>query len=352
MRLVMPLLLLMSGCVSALDAQTWLITGPRLLAVRANPAEAAPGKKLELQALVVGPTGEIAGSPLNWAACSARPPLAQQAPVAATCLTDEGQQIQPIADSATATWSVPNDVCGQFGPNPPVSVDGGPAGRPADPDETGGWYAPIRVEGPSASSDIDFFRVRLRCPLAGTTQQQSADFQKAYRTNAPPQLAGLFLQRATGTELAVDVTAVVTLQPGETVTWRASWPDCGDHAVCGDGHCDVDERLSLSPPDPTLVACKADCQKPQGCGGAERYLRFDATSRALVIQREALSTAFYTTAGTLSDPSVGRTSGDPGTDVRTGFTAPATPGTVWLWLVLRDDRGGIGWQGWQVSIHP
>ena len=111
----------------------------------------------------------------------------------------------------------------------------------------------------------------------------------------------------------MEVTSVVTLRPGETVTWRASWSDCGDHAVCGDGHCDVDERLSLSVPNSSLNTCRSDRLKPQGCG---------------------------------------RTSDDPGTDVHTGFTAPDTTGPVWLWLVLRDDRGGIGWQGWQVQIQP
>ena len=148
------------------------------------------------------------------------------------------------------------------------------------------------------------------------------------------------------------VTTVVALHPGETVTWRAAWPDCGDHAVCGDGHCDVDERISLSGQDASLTACKNDCLKPQGCGGAERYLRFDVTSRALVIQREALHASFYATGGTLAGPTGGRNSDDPGTDVSTGFTAPDTPGTVWFWLVLRDDRGGVGWQGWQVQIQP
>ncbi len=352
MRLVMPWLLLLAACAPTLDAQTWRITGARVLAVRADPAEAAPGKKVTLQALVVTPTGELTAPSLQWAACTARTPLAEQAPVAVTCLTDEGAQIDALADAPTATWMVPNDVCGQFGPNPPVATDGQPAGRPSDPDSTGGWYAPIRVEGPLASSDVDFFRVRLRCPLAGTTQQQAADFQQGYRTNVPPQLAHLQLQRADGVALPVAVTDIVTLHPGETVTWRASWPDCGDHAVCGDGHCDVDERLTASPGDTSVTACKADCFKPAGCGGAERYLRFDVISRALVIQREAIDAAFYTTGGTLADPASGRTSDDPGSDVSTGFTAPDTPGTVWLWLVLRDDRGGVGWQGWQVHVQP
>ena len=171
MRLVMLLLLPLSACAPSLDAETWRISTARVLAVRADPAEAAPGKKVMLQALVVGPSGELAAPPLAWAACDARTPLAEQAPVAVTCLTAEGDQIQPMADGPTATWSVPNDVCGQFGPNPPVAAGGQPAGRPTDPDATGGWYAPIRIEGPKASSDVDFFRVRLRCPLAGTTQQ-------------------------------------------------------------------------------------------------------------------------------------------------------------------------------------
>ena len=127
MRLVILWLLLLSACAPSLDAETWRIGTARVLAVRADPAEAAPGKKVTLQALVVGPSGELTAAPLAWAACDARTPLAEQAPVAATCLTAEGDQIQPMADGPTATWSVPNDVCGQFGPNPPVAVGGQPA---------------------------------------------------------------------------------------------------------------------------------------------------------------------------------------------------------------------------------
>lgn len=352
MRLAMIWLLLLPACAPALDAETWRISGPRVLALRADPAEAAPGKQVTLQALVVGSTGELQAPPLTWAACDARTPLAEQAPVAVTCLTDEGNHIQPINDGGTATWTVPSDVCAQFGPNPPVAQKGQAAGRPADPDATGGWYAPIRVEGPKTSSDIDFFRVRLRCPLAGTTQQQAAAFQQGYRTNAPPQLAVLYMRRADGVEVPVDLATPLTLRSGETVTWRATWPDCGNHAVCGDGHCDIDERSTLGSATDGLSACKDDCQKPQGCGGAERYLRFDVVSRALVIQREAVNAAFYTTGGSLGDPSSGRSASDPGSDVRTAFTAPDSSGPVWLWLVLRDDRGGVGWQGWQVQVQP
>ena len=354
MRLValLPLTVALVACVPALDAETWRIASPRVLAVRADPAEAAPGKPVTLQALVVTPGGEVANAPLSWSACTARTPLAEQAPVAVTCLTDEGDDIVPIADGAGATWKVPNDVCAQFGPNPPTSANGESAGRPADPDGTGGWYAPIRLTGPTAHSDIDFFRVRLRCPLAGTTQQQAAEFQQSYRTNAPPALDHLFVLRAGAAELAIEATAVLAVHPGETLTWRAAWADCGDHAVCGDGHCDVDERLTVTTPDPALSACKADCQKPLGCSGAERYVRFDVASRALVIQREAISASFYTTTGTLTDAVGGRTADDPATTLSTTWTAPTTAGPVHFWLVLRDDRGGVGWQHWQVDVQP
>ena len=33
------------------------------------------------------------------------------------------------------------------------------------------------------------------------------------------------------------------------------------------------------------------------------------------------------------------------------WTAPSTAGTVTLWVVLRDSRGGIGWKSYRVAVQ-
>ena len=61
--------------------------------------------------------------------------------------------------------------------------------------------------------------------------------------------------------------------------------------------------------------------------------------------------SWYATAGKLLEERSGRAEGDPdGVDATNRFTAPNAPGEVLLWLVLRDDRGGVGWQTYRVAI--
>lgn len=70
--LVLPLL---SGCVINSDSvqrprdlePTWLVTKPRLLSVRADPAEARPGEEVRFSALLVDPNDEI--ETVLWIAC-------------------------------------------------------------------------------------------------------------------------------------------------------------------------------------------------------------------------------------------------------------------------------------------
>jgi hypothetical protein len=70
---------------------------------------------------------------------------------------------------------------------------------------------------------------------------------------------------------------------------------------------------------------------------------------------EYLSYAFFTDAGALSDATTGgkpsplienKKIADPSSD----WTAPPTPGTYRLWVVIRDDRGGMSWMPIQANV--
>jgi hypothetical protein len=71
---------------------------------------------------------------------------------------------------------------------------------------------------------------------------------------------------------------------------------------------------------------------------------------------EFLSYAFFTTAGALSYASTGgkptpfaenKKIADPSSD----WTAPPAPGRAELWVVVRDDRGGVGWKTLQAAVR-
>ena len=56
------------------------------------------------------------------------------------------------------------------------------------------------------------------------------------------------------------------------------------------------------------------------------------------------------TAGTYAEEKTGRTESDPdGVDTSNGWTAPTEIGPTRLWVVLRDDRGGVGWSEYVIQ---
>jgi hypothetical protein len=155
-----------------------------------------------------------------------------------------------------------------------------------------------------------------------------AAFNEQYTDNENPAIDTLSLVRADGTRVTnppdAPGAAAVAVKPGEDVTLRATWKAC-----------------------PTCAGCQ-----PAACTGAEQYVALDPATRALVTRREAIRVAWFATGGTLAEDSGGRAEGEadpPSLD--NGWTAPARSGDVRLWLVVRDDRGGVGWQSYRVAVE-
>ena len=73
--------------------------------------------------------------------------------------------------------------------------------------------------------------------------------------------------------------------------------------------------------------------------------------RALTTARESLRVSWYGTAGRFDEPRTGRAGDDPATTADNAWTAPAAPGAVTLWVVLRDDRGGAAWRSLAVTVR-
>lgn len=317
MRLA-PLCLL--ACVPVLEDPTSIVDAPRVLAVTLEPPEVAPGDPVRATALYADATGRLTTADVDWGLCTATRPLAELGPIAPACVANDPDAVTPFGEGISVEGETSADACARFGPNPPPATDGAAAGRPADPDPTGGYYQPLLAWGGAFAT---LAPVRLRCGLPNVTQETYISWNLRYRSNRNPEVSSLRVGDAEAGD------APVAVPVGAPVALVATWPDCPSGGVCGDGTCATSE-------DPE--SCPDDCDASSTCGGAEPYVVL--TDGELVSRRESISAAWFATGGAFDAPRGGAADGE-GTDVETAWTAPAA-GVYWLAVVLRDDRGGVG----------
>ncbi len=187
--------LLLVGCVPELPYDGGLVDTPRVLAIRADPAEARPGTPVRYTALVATPDGEGA-EPVEWAYCVTPRRAEERTAVSATCLA--GEDLEPIGSDA----AILADACTRFGPNsPPVEGDEAPR-RPSDPDATGGYYLPVRASTAEASA---FGAQRVRCDLAGATRDVFDAWQDRYTDNLNPVIDQLDVPMSVAPGTTVDL---------------------------------------------------------------------------------------------------------------------------------------------------
>jgi hypothetical protein len=278
---------LLAGCqASALDQRLDVIDEPRLLAVISDPAEAKPGSDVSYSALIATPTGPLAAPP-TWDFCLAPKPPTEDDAVSQICLGDV--DLAALGTAPTVTGTLPAKGCSLFGPDTP------PGGfRPRDPDSTGGFYQPVRLDGGGV---VGIGLTRITCDLPDAPGDLAHDYQLNYVANANPTL------------LPTSVPA--TVAAGSAVTIAAAWP----------------------------------------ATAAESYLFFDPGHQTLTTRREAMKLSWYATAGAFPVDATAVGEDDPTTSVSTTWTAPAQPGSVVLWLVLRDSRGGATIQQLSITVQ-
>ena len=289
------LALMLAACSPQLTEMSSIVTAPRVIAVQSTPPEALPGSRVHLKALLAGADG----SAPRWAFCHSRKPLAELEPVSRTCIDGVPGATQDLGVQLELDATVPPDGCQLFGPDVPTAKPGEPAARPVDADTTGGYFQPVRL---ALADAVSFGGVRLSCGLTGVTSEQLTEFNRRFVPNQNPSVAAVLIN-------GVEATAG-RVRAGEEVTLDVRWVEC--------------------PPEEAA------------CEGAETYASFALASRTVVSRREAMSVAFYASNGHFSVERVGTASDDPSTSTRSKWAAPATPGEVSLWFVLRDDRGGVG----------
>lgn len=311
------LVLAVSGCKPELDDTLSLIDGPTVLAIVSDPPEAAPGASVTYRALYVGGEGDTQAT-LGWAHCLDRKPLAELGPVSPRCFDGEAEWLRPLGTGSEVAAILPSNGCRNFGPEVPEASVDEPSGRPVDPDASGGFYQPVilEVENENTGRLHAIGQTRLSCGIAGVTPDILGAYQRRYVSNSNPAVAGLLVDGQRWKE-GDPLPGTQVVSPGQTVELRVHWDGCE--------------------------------QAP--CTGAEPYVSFDPVSRTLVDRRESIRISWYGDTGTFAEDRSGRAPDDLRTFSANTWTAPDTAGTARLWVVIRDDRGGVGWAGYVVEVR-
>lgn len=290
-----PLALL--ACRPDFGERESLLGEVRIVAVQAEPPEAKPGERVQFSMLVAGPNGPAASPKVDWALCRTPKPLTENGSVSTACL---GEGVEPLDERTLELGArIPNDACALFGPEV-TSADL----RPRDPDLTGGYFQPVRVrltEFRNAGTQAFAF-VRLRCNLPDAPADVARLFGEQYVANRNPAI--LSVERwAEGTRVPF-----TTGTEGEVVALRVSW------------------------------------ESP------ERFLAYDVRDRALRMRREDMRVSWYVTGGVLLHDRTGRTGEEPEAFSENAWTLPSSRATSHLFVVLRDDRGGVSFATYPVAL--
>jgi hypothetical protein len=333
------------ACVPDLDSDDSTVSVPVVLAVQAEPAEAGEGRPVTYRTLFVSSDGQTPRGSLTWFHCKARKPAAELGPVSQDCFDESTGMLASIGKGLEVTGIMPIDACSLFGPKPPLQgINNGPPGRPADPDVTGGYKQPvvIGVIPDQGTPNNVLYEQRIHCGLSGVDPQTSGEYNQRYRDNVNPRIESFEVKRASGEQLSAVEDAALDVNAGETVELVARWQACPEVDVCGDGICSIHELAD---------SCTDDCTTPKGCAGQEDYLWLDVQSGKLVDRRESMSVAWYGTQGAYVDERTGVEESERADRSANEWTAPAQPGPVTLWTVVRDSRGGVGFQALRVNVH-
>jgi hypothetical protein len=312
---------LAAGCKPDLGSAPSLVIKPRFLAVRGTPPEAAQNGMVTYDALVVG--GTVAAPPLSWAQCLEADPPANGNDVSSACLPwqlgPDGGLITPddtTVPSPTFTAALPSNSCALFGPETPPPVKGKPPTRPVDPDTTGGFYQPVRAVW-NDTGLVAFALERVTCNLANAPAAIATQYAMDYLPNNNPILA----------DLVFDPTGV-------------------DTPLYAAGQSAPPAAATIAPSRP--ITLQADFS----ADAAETFLVWNVVTLTLDMQRESLRVSWFATGGAFAHDVTGRTQTDTETFTQNVWTAPETPGPVYLWAVLRDDRGGVDFAAAEIDVAP
>ncbi|MFI5309426.1 MAG: hypothetical protein ACHQ53_18870 [Polyangiales bacterium] len=287
--------LLAGACREVSDARPSRIVGPQILALEAEPPEAAPGASVSYHVLAVDRGGSLEPTlGMQLAYCRTPKPLTDNRVASDACAEASEQPFAGASESLEGV--VPSDTCALFGPNVPATD------RPPDPDSTGGYYQPVRVEIESLAA---VGLQRIRCPLANAPIDVALAFRDRYVANQNPVLLPLL---ATIDGKAVELSDIPR---------------------------DRDVQLALGWP----------------AESAERFVVFDLATATLAEQRESMRVSWFVTDGELSYDRTGRAADDFALRTENSWHSPGTAIRAHLWVVLRDSRGGTTHASYDLEVR-
>jgi hypothetical protein len=297
------------GCKPTVGQAPSLITDPTLLAVMGSPAEARPGATITYSFVLASPQGPVLDAEALWSLCETPKPPSESNSVSSACTGAPDAGVE--ATGQTFAAAIPTKACQLFGPIAPPPVVGQPAIRPRDPDSTGGFYLPVQVWLPSQPNGplSGFAFERITCNLANAPSAIIAEYGSRYQANLDPDIDHAELIDAVGVQQSLDLG-------GASVVAGAEY---------------------------TVEATFA-------AGAAESFPVYDPQAETLVEQAESLHLSWYVTAGAFEHDRTGVAAGEAATASHNRWTAPSEPGTVFVWLVLRDSRGGTSYKTYQVVV--
>jgi hypothetical protein len=284
------------GCRPDVDEPASHVDAARVLAVKIEPPEAAPGSTVAAHALVASADGTVTDAALDWALCHDPKSPAEDRTVNPACLADA----ESVASGVQAGFALPMDACAVFGPETPPGNF-----RPRDPDSTGGYFQPIRLRLDDGDASDSVALERLQCHPRNVSIDTAAAFAKAYVPNRNPSVRAV-TATSHGAELRLG-----SIAPGASVRFELSW----------------------------------------AAGDAESFTKLDPDAETLLVEREVLRVSWYATAGSFASDRTGTDEGsENGTRSSNAWSAPADAIPVHFWAVLRDSRGGQDFTAWDAVV--
>jgi hypothetical protein len=287
---------LLSACGGDFDPGS-RIDEVRILAVRADAPYAAPGERVQLEALAVDPEGR----PLTWGFGLCIDPMSS---TAEGCIDAFDRNSWKVAQEVTIfDVDVPDDVISRLPP----------AGQPR------ASVGAIIVACPGELAQVDG-AIPFRCTERSTGRPLGTDeyvvgvkriFARATDRNENPII--------------------------DTVTWDgAPWPRDEVKDVSA---CDVAENSDKDCPD--------DKKHHLALAIAPRSVESGVDSLGISF-REQVVAQYYATEGIFEHDT------RLASDTTTTFTArrQSAGQTIRLWFVVRDDRGGVTWEERRVRVAP
>lgn len=291
------------GCAPDLTVHASRITAPRVIAVVADPPEARPGRAVTFTAVIAGASGRDVG--VTWRACAAPRATSESVTVSSRCLSDDAGALTALGEGVTTMTAVPSSACMTVGPQVPPAGDDGARVRAPDADITGGWQLSVRLDlRAGADTETLFARYRVRCQPPDVPGATAVGYALRYRENVNPALAGVYVAtNGTTRELA-----------------RASDQNDAPRTAIGSSR------------DVGLLAI-------WGAEASERYVRVDPVTRGLDERAESLEVVWFTDGGWFERD---RTAPDgSGTASVNVLHLDASVSEARVWVVLRDERGGV-----------